>query len=120
MPFVCGNIYVYHCNWIKPPHDKIALCVHDNPEWVFWFNSKPKSHGQGQLTVDTVDHPTAIRYSSYLDLSGVKAVSPNEVAVAQNRGPISAPFKAKIMAALALPIKTLPPTHLSVALNNLK
>jgi hypothetical protein len=120
MSLVAGHVYIYRCAWIEPPHDKIALCICGDRNWVFWFNSKPCFHGQGQLAVGPADCPAALTRNGYLDLSGVKAVSPSEVGAAADRGPISPAFRAKICAALAQPIAPLPPTHKALAIENLK
>lgn len=120
MNLVCGHVYVYRCTWIKPPHDKIALCICGNQNWVFWFNSNPSFHGQGQLAVGPADYPAALTKNCYLDLSSVKAVSPSEVGAAADRGPISPAFGAKIKAALAQPNALLPPAHKALVIANLK
>jgi len=119
MSLICGHIYVYHCNWINPPHDKLAICIQASPEWVFWFNSRPRPHGQGQLQIDVTDHPAAIKYPCFLDLAQVKAMSPREAQLAQDRGAISSVFRAKVITALGMPITLLSPAHQAVALANL-
>ena len=120
MSLVCGHVYVYRCAWIKPPHDKIALCICGERNWVFWFNSDPRFHGQGQLAVGPADCPAALAKNGYLDLSSVKAVSPSEAGAALDRGPISPAFRAKIREALAQPIAPLPAAHKTLAMENLK
>lgn len=119
MALINGNVCVYFCNWINPPHDKIALCICDQRSWVFWFNSHPRSHGHGQLLCDQNDHPGALTGPCTLDFSSVKAVAPSERAIVQSRGPISMAFRAKILSALANPIKTLPDAHRQLAIANL-
>lgn len=115
---ICGHIYIYRCNWINPPHDKIALCVCDERKWFFWFNSDPRVHGEGQLQVARDCH-AAITKDCYLDLGSVKAVSEAELAAARDIGPISDALRADIEAALANPIRVLPEMHRTVARDNL-
>lgn len=113
------NVYVYYCNWIKPPHKKIAICICDLKYWVFWFNSKAVFHNIGQLACDASDHPAALSKSCFLDLSSVKAMSQQEIASAIDRGPISDHFRKKILTALSAPNPKLPPVHKSLAISNL-
>jgi hypothetical protein len=114
-----AHVCVYFCNWIKPPHDKIALCICDTRNWFFWFNSKPALHGHGQLPVASGEH-SAITKDCFLDLSGLRSVSADELAKAQMRGAISDALKARIVTALSVQIKPLPDAHRIVALNNLQ
>jgi len=114
-----AGVCVYYANWITPPHDKIAICICDQRSWVFWFNSSPRQHGHGQLSCLSADHPIALHRPCILDLSSVKFISPSERAAVQDRGLISPAFRAKILAALANPIKTLPDRHRLLAIANL-
>lgn len=116
-----GHVYVYRCAWIKPAHDKIALCICGANNYCFWFNTSPRHHGHGQLEVGPADHPAAITQKCYLDLSQVKAMDASEVANAEGRarGLVSIAFRAKIIGALAVPIKTLPDLHRNLAIANL-
>lgn len=113
------EIVVYYCNWIKNPHDKILLCVCDQLNWGFWFNSNPAFHGHGQLKVEPADHVSAIYNICYLDLSSIKKMSYQEISQAQSRGTISPAFSAKILCALSNPIKPLPETQRLLACANL-
>ena len=119
---VRGNVYVYHCRWIIPPHDKIAICVCNNRNWVLWFNTKAAFHGLGQLAVGKADHPNAITRDCFLDLSAVKGSSPQELidAAKNDRGPMSATLKEKILNALQTPIPLLPDFQRSVILECLQ
>jgi hypothetical protein len=107
MNFVIGRVYIIHCTWIVPPHDKICLCVCDQRNWFFWFNSSCAFHNIGQLAVGANCHP-AIAHDCFLDLSGVKSVSPQEARTARDRGPIDAALSAQIKAVLSVPIARLP------------
>lgn len=120
MPLTNGFIYVYYCNWIRPPHDKIALCICKDSNWVFWFNSNAKFHNIGQLPCEGADHSTALRKACFLDVSGVKEMSASEVRNCVDRGEISPAFKARILQALGQPIKTLPEPHRALAIAALK
>jgi hypothetical protein len=113
-----GNVYVYFCRWINPPHDKIALCICASPPLFFWFNSKAAFHGQDQLRVAAREH-AAITRDCYLDLSGVKGISDLELRDRKDRGTISDVFRARILAALTQPIKLLPEVHRKLALASL-
>lgn len=115
-----GNVYVYYCAWIKDAHDKIALCVCGANNYCFWFNTDARYHGHGQLAVAPADHPSAITHNCFLDLSQIKAMDAAEIADAhsRDRGPISEAFRAKILAALAAPIKTLPDVQRNLAIAN--
>ena len=115
---VRGNVYVYHCVWINPPHDKIAICICNVRNWFLWFNTNAAFHGLGQLAIVQADHPSAITRNCFLDLSAVKGSSPQELidAAKNDRGPISAPLKEKIRLVLQTPIPLLPDLHRSVIL----
>lgn len=119
---VRGNIYVYRCRWIDPPHDKIALCICDKRNWFLWFNSKAAFHGQGQLPITPLDHPAAIAKDCFLDLSSVKGSSQEEIAeaVEKNRGHISDDLKKKIIAMLEKPIPVLVEVHRTVIMESVK
>ncbi|HEV2628045.1 MAG TPA: hypothetical protein VGV41_05320 [Pseudolabrys sp.] len=112
------KVCIYLCQWIKNPHDKIALCVCDKQSFLFWFNSSAAFHGHGQLAIAAGEHP-AITKGCYLDLSGIKGISSSEATAARDRGPISDALKARVLAALANPIATLPEAHRNLALQNL-
>lgn len=118
MIFLCGHVYVYPCSWIKNPHDKISLCVCNENNWFFWFNSTPAFHNHGQLLIQVGDHP-AIAKQCYLDLSGIRGASPNELANAKHRGPINQPLLGRILTALEQKIIPLRETHRELALKNL-
>ena len=114
MSLVVGNVYVVFCHWIKPPHDKIAVCLCAQRGWFFWFNSKAAPHAVAQIAIDKGEHP-AISKDCFLDLSGVRVFSPNELRAAQDRGPLSAATRAKIAPLLLSPIKLLPDAHRTLA-----
>jgi hypothetical protein len=117
-----GHVYVYYCAWIKPPHDKICLCICHTRHWVFWFNSRAAFHGIAQLPIVPADHPAAITDNCFLDLSGLKALDDREIALANAapRGQISLAFRAKLLTALANPIKTLPESQRLLAIAGIK
>jgi hypothetical protein len=114
------NVFIYQCTWINPPHPKIILCICDERCWGFWFNSEARSHGIGQLPVSPEDHRAAITRDCFLDLSSVKAVRPQEVRAADDRGEISADFAAKIVEALEAGVDLLNNVHKEIALNALR
>lgn len=111
------NVYVYFCQWIKNPHDKIALCVCDKKVWCFWFNSEASFHGIAQLPVKVGEH-TAITKDCFLDLSEIKGLSDIELQSAKDRGPVSDALKKRIIEMLKQPIKTLPQGQRMLALKN--
>ena len=116
--FNLGHVYVYYCHWIKNPHDKIGLCIRSNPNWFFWFNSDAAFHGHGQVLVKNAEHP-AITKDCYLDLSGVRAASYEELKGAVDRGIIGVPLRTRILVVLQNPIEPLPDAHRNIALANL-
>jgi hypothetical protein len=118
MTLAAGNVYVYPCRWIQPPHDKIALCICGARNFFFWFNSKSAVHGQGQLRISEKEH-SAITKDCYLDLSGVKGISDVELRDIQDRGAISEALRTRILAELANPIGPLVEAHRKLALANL-
>jgi hypothetical protein len=113
------HVYVYLCRWIKNPHDKIALCICDQRNFFFWFNSTAAFHGEGQLAIKSGEH-AAITKDCFLDLSGVKGISPQEIKTVANRGPISPALSKRIVTALSTPIPPLPDAHRQLAITNLK
>lgn len=116
MNLIAGNIYVYYCAWLDPPHDKIGLCICDQRNWVFWFNSEARFHGIAQLPIAARSH-AAIPKDCFLDLAGVKVLSAAEIAVAEDKGPINEALRSLIKGALGSPIKRLPELHRQQALN---
>jgi hypothetical protein len=118
MTVKCKSVYVYYCQWIKNPHDKIVLCICDKSKFFFWFNSEAAFHDHGQLAIAAGEHP-AITKACFLDLSGVKGISPQELKGIQDRGPISESLSTKILTALAAPIDLLPSAHKNLAIQNL-
>jgi len=116
---VPGEIYVYFCFWIIPPHKKIALYICEENDFVFWFNSEPRFHKIGQLVVADGAH-TAINKDCYLDLSGVKKMDPNEIPKAKSRGPVKGKLRKDILGMLENEIITLPDIHKKMAIAALK
>ena len=114
----CARVYVYFCRWIRTPHDKIALCICDQKGWFFWFNSEPAFHGHGQLAISVGEHP-AITQACFLDLSGLRAATDEELGPDTERDLISSSLRKRILGALAAPIKLLPEVHRRLALTNL-
>lgn len=112
-------MYVIHCSWIHPPHDKISLCISSEKNWFFWFNSDKKTHGIGQVVAPDGCH-RAISKDCYLDLSGVKTFSPNDLKTAQERGALTDPFKTVVRDTLKAGVKTLPASHRDLGLAALK
>ena len=119
MSVTVGNVYVVFCYYIKSPHDKISLCVCASSHFFFWFNSSPARHGIAQILIAAGEHH-AITKDCYLDLSGVRVFTPNDIKPGDSRGPVSAALKARILAALSSPIKLLPEAHRQLALANLR
>ena len=113
------NVFVFYCNWIADPHDKIGLCICDARAWCFWFNSAARSHGHGQLAISAGEH-SALPKNCFLDLSGVKVLNQTERSAANDRGQISQALATKILMALSTPIKLLPETHRQLAIANLQ
>lgn len=114
-----GEIYVVRTNLTNPPKDKIVLCICGQADLFFWFNTDPRRHGIGQMAFSGTEHG-ALSRACYLDCSRVTTFSPQELAAAQARGPVTQAVGAAIKAFLnATPPRTLPQTHLALALVNL-
>jgi len=114
----CGNVYVYFCKWLPTPHDKIALCVSEKASWFFWFNSVASTHGHGQLRIAAKEHPACPR-TCFLDMSGIQRAPAEALQDAKDRGAISDPLRARILAALQQKIATLPDLQRLTVLRNL-
>jgi hypothetical protein len=117
--FQLGYVYVIYCSWIKPPHDKISLCIDDKNSWFFWFNSEKKVHGIGQVAAPQACHGAIVK-DCFLDISGVKTFSPNDLATARDRGPLVDPFRTTVRDALTAGVSLLPASHRDLALVALK
>jgi hypothetical protein len=72
------RVYIYRCDWIKPPHPKIFLCVDGAKRWGFFFNSEARRHGIGQIECGPADCAKALTKACYLDASGLKAIDLKE------------------------------------------
>jgi hypothetical protein len=83
-------VYRYQCNWIDPPHPKIFLCVDGPKRWGFFFNSKSRRHGIGQIECQPDDCAEALSKNCCLDISGIKALSLDEEARSTEYNEISA------------------------------
>jgi hypothetical protein len=103
-----GHVYVVRTTLSKPPKDKIVLCVCDQQNLFFWFNTKPSPRGVGQLLCEPTDH-NALTHQCYLDLSRVTTLLPLEINAAQDRGTITKTFADKAIEALNAGVKTLTP-----------
>lgn len=119
MNFIVGHIYRIHCAWIDPPHPKISLCINCDPFWFFWFNSKAAFHGVAQLEVKAGCHSSIIK-DCFLDLSGVKVFSADDLATAINQGPIDRGLLDSILTVLNGAPSRLPQRHRELALQNLR
>jgi hypothetical protein len=119
MNFTVGHVYRIHCGWIDPPHTKISLCISCEPFWFFWFNSKVAFHGVAQLEAKAGCH-ASISKDCYLDLSGVKVFSPDDLATAIDQGPIDPPLLDAILNVLNGAPSRLPQRHKDLALENLR
>ena len=62
---------------------------------------------------------SALNHDSYIDLSGAKTFSPNEIAGAKDRGPLPYAVIDRIRLRLVAGVKTLPAKHRQLALANL-
>jgi hypothetical protein len=118
MPFVGGNIYWITFNFIQPIHEKISLCICPERPLFFWINSTPRVHGIGQLLIP-MSACSALKYDSYLDLSGVKTGSVLEMQTARDAGPMSADMKTLVVKQLSNPISLLAEIHRTLAIANL-
>jgi hypothetical protein len=107
-----GNVYVIRTTLTKPrPKDKIVVCICSESNLFVWFNSLPKSHGEGQLACTAKGHPQALNKDCYLDLSRVTTFLPHELEAARDRGALSAECRGRICAAVTGGIRTLAPRH---------
>jgi len=117
---ILGHVYVVPTTLTKPPKDKLTICVCVDQSLFVWFNTKPRSHGHGQLPIAATEHP-ALTHDCYLDCSRVTSFPPRELAAAQQRDRISAALAARIIAYLeANPPKTLPGRHRQLIIDNLQ
>jgi len=119
MNLVCGNAYRYYCRWITPPHAKRGICVCDMQAWFFWFNSVTAFHGQAQLSVQKTEFDKGLSKDCFLDLSGIRAASSNELQGADDLGSIPDALRKRILEELAKKIPLLPESHRKLALTNL-
>jgi hypothetical protein len=114
-----GHVYVVYTTLSRPPKDKLTVCICAAESLFFWINTKPQSHGNGQLELHQTDHG-ALTHDCYLDCSRVTTFSAHELQTARNRGPISCDLAQRIVAYLNnAPPKTLAPKHLRLAIANL-
>lgn len=114
-----GHVYIVHTTLTKPnPKDKIVVCIRtdDLPLFV-WFNTRPQSHGVGQLRCSANDHP-ALAHECYLDLSRVTTFQPIEIEAAQARGALSADLIRAARDMVADGIETLSPRHAELIVAN--
>lgn len=119
MTLAAGRVFRYRCRFTNPPKVKIGLCICPERKWFFWFNTDARSHGIAQLAADVNDCAGALTRACFLDMADVKAVSPAEMETLEDCGAISAEFCARVLEALAGPIKTLPDVHRQLASANL-
>ena len=120
MIFELWHVYVIQCNLQKGTQRKFCLCFSNNPSPLFFFISTERRwHGVGQIELDSGDHDL-LQYTSYIDLSDPKELSPAELKTAEDHGPFAAGvLKAKVEAPLRLGNKTLPERFQKLAVNNL-
>lgn len=118
MPFEAGHIYWITFHYIEPPHEKISLCVCPERPFFFWINTRPKSHGIGQLAL-TPHQCDQLSHDSFLDLSGFKTGTELDFGTARYGAPMSDGMRAEVLHALSQPIRLLPDSHRNLALGNL-
>lgn len=116
---ILGSIYVVNTALARPAKDKITLCICAADNLFFWINTKPQVHGIGQFQLIAADHK-ALTHDSFLDCSRLTTFPAHELNAAQNRGVISSHLAKAIVEFLSHnPPKTLPPTHVQLAIKNL-
>lgn len=113
-----GSAYRYLCLWVKPQHPKILLCACGDANWGFFFNSEARTHGIGQLPCTPADNPGVISKDCFLDLSGMKAMTPRDVANAAAFGAMRDEFQVRVIASLTEGNDLLSEAHRSLALSN--
>ncbi len=117
---ILGHVYVVPTALTKPPKDKLTICVCIEQNLFMWFNTRPRSHGHGQLFIEAAEHP-ALTHDCYLDCSRVTSFPPRELAAALQRDRISAALAVRIIDYLnASPPKTLPGRHRQLIIDNLR
>jgi hypothetical protein len=114
-----GNIYVIYCNYIKPPHDKICLCFCEIDRLFFFINSAPRLTPDAQEIIHQAEQANVLTHDSYIDLSGPKTFSADEVLKAQDRGPLAPAAIQRIRARLLQGPSTLSARYKALALANL-
>lgn len=114
-----GCVYVVRTTLSKPPKDKLTICICAGENLFFWINTRPQSHGIGQIALAASDH-SALTHECHLDCSRVTAFTPQELAVAKERDVVSPELARRIVAYLeTTPPKTLAARHLNLAIANL-
>lgn len=88
--------------------------------WGFFFNSKSRSKGIGQIKCVPDDCPKALTKDCYLDVSGLKAMKPEELARATEFDPISERLYEILIAELTSGNDMLSEAHRVVALVGLQ
>jgi hypothetical protein len=114
----CGRIYIIFSPYTKPPKEKICLCVCDVKPLFFFINTKPSFIAGASVQIDPSDS-ASLTHVSHVDLSNVVTFQPTEIAAAQARDLLSEPATLRIIAALQVGIKTLPPAQANRAIETL-
>ena len=118
MTLECGRVYVIPSSVTKPPKDKICLCVCDTRAWFFFVNTKASRIAGGSVLVTALEC-SALNYDSHLDLSGVVAFQPRELAQGQARDMLADGAIRRVIAALQSGVRTLPKAHADRAIGTL-
>ena len=116
---VRGNVYVIYCNYIRPPHDKICLCFCETDRLFFFVNSRPRMIADAQEIIHQSELASALTHDSYIDLSGPKTFSAEDVLKAQDRGPLAPAAIQRIRDRLQTGARTLSGRYKALALANL-
>jgi hypothetical protein len=115
---VCKNLYVIYCRYITPPHDKLCICFCDVGSLFFFINSNPRLPADAQEIIYRSEH-VALSHDSYIDLSGARTFSTDELANANDRGPVPDIVLDRIRLRLTTGATTLPGKHRQLAFANL-
>lgn len=102
------------------PHEKISVCVCAETPLFFWINSSASFHGIGQEPVPAAMCPSALKYDSYLDLSGPRQYAEKDLVRARDYGMITPELRSMMVASLSGGNDMLADAHRKLAWGNLK
>lgn len=118
MIVIPGNIYVVFCAYIRPPKDKLCLCVCDEWPLFFFINTKIGLDAAACVKLAANDHNSLTR-DCHLDLSQAVTFPPNALTPAKDRGPVSPAILESILAVLNGGVAALPQRQLLRAIDKL-